>query len=261
MAQMLYTYLRRRKTSAFSVAVSNEAAAPSYREKESQSTELDGTMIEKSCARYSEDAKTICSSDGSFCDDLHRTSEPVAIFPQYTTSEQTTITIKEDMLPFLPGSFTVYQGSRRVFEIDRERPSLTRRTNIIDATSQKIIMTVRKNICTVPVSFSFEDASGKRVVDLQGEFFVPYSGAQSTAHMVNAETGNKMDLTMKGSYMNRHAVIKDEHGDVLVRMISNVFEARNLVGHRRTYELKVRAGVDLSLAVAMIVALHDREER
>lgn len=174
---------------------------------------------------------------------------------------QTTLIMKEDMVPAMPGSFTVWEDNKRVFEIERERPSLTHRTKITDAQSQKVIMAVRKNVCTVPVSFSFEDSSNKRVVDLEGKFFVPYSGAESVAHMVNAETGSKTDLTMKGSYMNRHAVIKDENGEVLVRMISNVFEVRNIVGFRRTYELKIRAGVDLSLAVAMIVALHEREQQ
>ena len=254
MAQMLYTYLRRRKASAFDVQVSGTAAPPSY-------TPGMKPISNKNISGISEDAKSIASSAGSFCDDLQMNGQAVALFPQYSSREQTTLIMTEDMLPNLPGSFTVWNGDQRIFEVDRERPSLTHRTNIIDAETQAPIMALRKNLYNVPVSFSMEDSNGKRVVDLQGEFFVPYSGSESTAHLINAETGSKVDLKMKGSYMNRHAVIKDGNGEVLVRMICDVFQGRNLVGHRRTYTLKVRAGVDLSLAVAMIVALHERDQK
>lgn len=255
---MLYTYLRRRKAGAYDVSLSDTAAPPSYATGDNRKVFTD----EKKSPRVSEDdVNSISSSSASsFCGDLQMNGEPVAVFPQYSSREQTTLIMKEDLLN-LPGSFTVYRGEQAIFEIDRQRPSMTHRTNIIDAETQAPIMAVRKNVATMPVSFSFEDASEKRLVDLQGEFFVPYSGAKSTAHLINAETGRNISLMMKGSYMNRHAVIKDESGEVLVRMISNVLDARSLVAHRRTYEIKVRAGVDLSFAVAMIVALHEREQQ
>jgi hypothetical protein len=266
MAHMLYTYLRRRRPSAYAVAVSDNAAPPTYTtfvgSTERSVIHEKAFSTEKQIIRTSTDSNSVSSSSrSSFCDDLRLNGQRVALFPQYSCQEQVTLMIREDMLPNLPGSFTVFKDNQRLFEVDRERPSATHRTNIVDAETQTVIMAVRKNFGTIPVSFSFEDPSGKRLVDLEGEFFVPHSGAKSTAHMINAETGNKLDLSMKGSYLNRHAVIKDENGEVLVRMISNIFEARSIVGHRRTYELKVRAGVDLSLAVAMIIALHCRESK
>jgi uncharacterized protein YxjI len=257
MAMMLYTYLRRRKTVNLGTAAN--AAPPSYSEKDrSSSWPLELTGKTDSHAKTEPNA-ALCESIESVAKDL--LNSPVAIFPQYVALETTKLVMKEDMIPYLPGSFTVWQNNKRVFEIDRERPSLTHRTNIVDAESQQMVLSVRKNLCNVPVSFTFEDAGSKKIVDLQGDFFIPYSGAKSTAHLVNAETAMRTTLTMKGSYMNRHAVIKNEEGEVVVRMLSNVFEGRNLVGHRRTYELTVQAGFDISLAVAMIVALHEREQQ
>lgn len=251
---MLYTYIRRRKT--VEVGIAANAAPPSYNEKErSVSWELEGGKKVSSASSMTSQSS---AEEGS--DSTSRVSCPVAAFPQYVAKESTTLLMKEDLIPYLPGSFTVWQGNQRVFEIDRERPSMTHRTNIIDAQSREKVIAVRKNIYNVPISFTFEDPDSKKVVDLQGEFFVPYSGAKSTANMVNAETGSKTTLTMKGSYMNRHAVVKNEAGEVLARMTSNVFEARNLVGHRRTYEVTIRPGADVALMIAMIVALHEREQ-
>jgi len=257
MAMMLYTYMRRRKT--VEIGTATNAAPPSYRQRShSSGCRIEG--VEKDITYTSQDTKACSDNERSGDEATGIVNQSIAVFPQYVAKESTTLVMKEDLVPYLPGSFTVWTGNARLFEIDRERPSLTHRTNIIDAQSQELVMAVRKNLCNVPVSFTFEDPCGKRILDLQGEFFVPYSGSKSTAHMVNAETGDKIDLTMKGSYMNRHAIIKDESGHILVRMTSNIFEARNLVGHRRTYELTVQAGVDLSLAVAMILSLHEREQ-
>lgn len=256
MAMVLYTYLRRRKTVELGTA--DNAAPPSYKEKDlSSASSAESLKKVSSEATMNSKASAVGekSTEASTC----QVSPPVAVFPQYVAKEPTSLLMKEDLVPYLPGSFTVWQGNQRVFEVDRERPSMTHRTNIIDAQSRELVMGVRKNICNRPLSFTFEDPRSKKIVDLQGEFFVPYSGAKSTAHMVNAETGNKMSLMMKGSYMNRHAVIKNEAGEVLARMQSNIMEARNLVGHRRTYEVTVQPGVDVSLVIAMIVALHERE--
>lgn len=253
MAQMLYTYLRRRK--AVELGTATNAAPPSYTEK-GRSTSW---PLETSEKKNLSGPASLCESGRSISEST--LSLPVAVLPQYVAKETTKLTMKEDLIPYLPGSFTVWQGNKRLFEIDRERPSLTHRTDIIDAQSKQLIMAVRRDICSIPVSFAFEDCNSRKIVDLQGDFFVPYSGAKSTAHMVNAESGRQTTLMMKGSYMNRHAVIKNEEGEVVMRMLSNVFEARNLVGHRRTYELTVQAGFDLSLAVAMILALHEREQQ
>lgn len=260
MAMMLYTYIRRRKT--VDLGTAENAAPPTYSEKGRASS----WPLESSESK-GRDAKSDAGSDAALCKSTYQSAAQeslgcqVAIFPQYVAQETTKLVLKEDMIPYLPGSFTVWQDNKRLFEVDRERPSLTHRTNIIDTETQQLVLAVRKNVCNVPVSFTFEDCSSKKIVDLQGDFFVPYSGAKSTAHLINAETGMRTTLAMKGSYMNRHAVIKNEDGQVVVRVLSNIFETRNLIVHRRTYELTVQAGFDISLAVAMTVALHEREQQ
>jgi hypothetical protein len=259
MATLLYTYLRRRKSAHLGTA--SNAAPPSYSEK-GRSSSWPLTASADECTRNAK-IDTEKSSAGSEAQSSPQPALgcPVAVFPQYVAKEATKLVMKEDMIPYLPGSFTVWQDSTKIFEIDRERPSLTHRTNIIDARTQDFALAVRRNIYSAPVSYSFEDCSSKKVVDLQGEFFVPCSGAKLTAHMVNAETGKRTTLTMKGSYLNRHAIIKDESGRVMVRMLSNIFEGRNMVGHRRKYELTIQPGFDIALAVAMTVALHEREQQ
>lgn len=116
-------------------------------------------------------------------------------------------------------------------------------------------MTIRRNLGTLPRSFTFLDPTGNRIVDLQGNFFVPFTGAKSTVFLLNA-AGQKVELSMQGSFQNRHAVIKNSEGDELVTMSSD-FELRDLVG-RRTYTVDIRAGVDMAVVVGLIVALDAR---
>jgi hypothetical protein len=94
--------------------------------------------------------------------------------------------------------------------VHRDRPSFHHRQQIVDATTDETIFTVQRNVGTLPSSFTFVDPEGTRIVDLQGNFFRPYTGAKSSASRLNAETGRKIDLLMHGSYRNRHAVIKNK---------------------------------------------------
>jgi uncharacterized protein YxjI len=41
-------------------------------------------------------------------------------------------------------------------------------------------------------------------------------------------------------------------------MTSNIFELRNVVGGRRTYNVTIRAGLDMAMVVGLIVALDAR---
>jgi uncharacterized protein YxjI len=187
-------------------------------------------------------------------------SQTTSIFPQYIAGTTSELTIKEDGLPNLSESFTIFNGGSPLFKIDRQRPSRRHRQQMIDLQTGELIMSLRKNFGTLPRSFEFFDPSNNRVLDLQGNFFVPATGAKSRAFMMNAETGQKTELVMKSSYKNRHATIRDANDEVLVDMESDFFGVRNLVGGRRTYKIAVRAGVDMALAVALIVALDARAQ-
>jgi hypothetical protein len=90
--------------------------------------------------------------------------------------------------------------------------------------------------------------------------FVPATGAKSTAFLMNAETGQKTELVMKSSFKSRHATIRDANDEVLVDMDSDIFDVKSLVVGKRTYKIVVRAGMDMALAVALIVALDARAQ-
>lgn len=120
-------------------------------------------------------------------------------------------------------------------------------------------MTVRRDVGKLPLSYRFDDDSETKILDLQGNFSVPLQGARATAFFTNAIDQSSVQLSMQGSWRNRHAVIKNVVTDeVVATMNSELLNARNLVGSRRTYEVSVAAGIDLAVVTAMIVSLDAR---
>lgn len=248
--RMIYTQYSRRHNKVGLSAASN-ASAPSYHEKDMSITDEKHAIITEHSTTSTEGLTATTPS----------LSAPIAIFPQYVTETTTSLTIREDGLPHLPDSFTVSNGDTTLFKVHRDRPSFRHRQEIIDAQTQQPVMTVCRNVGTLPRSFIFVDPERNRIVDLQGSFFVPYTGAKSSAFLLNAETGQKIELLMQGSYRNRHAVIKNKETDeILVTMTSNIFELRNIVGGRRTYNVTIRAGLDMAIVVGLIVALDARAQ-
>jgi hypothetical protein len=191
------------------------------------------------------------------------TARPIGIFPQYLASTTTNLEIRENSIPNLPDSFlvsTIIEGvDTPLFKVHRSYPSWHKKQVIIDAKTDVEIMTVQRNPYSFPQSFDFIDPSDKRVCDVQGNFFMPYTGGKSTASFINASTGEKIELVVKGSWKNQMGAIKDAQGNILCKMESNIFELRNLVGGRRTYNLTVREGMDLVIAVGLICAMDARE--
>ena len=242
--RMIYTqYARRHDKTGINTA--SNASAPSYKEQEGDEKNAVVTNL----------------STDSLTSNTPAISAPIAIFPQYLTSDTTTLTIREDGFPSLGSSFSVTKDNTPIFTVDRERPSFRNRQHIIDASTQKPIYTVQRYIGNLARSFSFVDPNGTRIVDLQGNFFVPYTGAKSSAFLLSAETGEKVELMMHGSYRNRDAAITNkETGEVLVEMKSNIFELRNVVGGRRTYTVTIRAGLDMAMVVGLIIALDARAQ-
>jgi uncharacterized protein YxjI len=187
-------------------------------------------------------------------------SQTTSIFPQYIACTTAELIIKEDGLPRLSESFTIFNGESPLFKIDRQRPSGRHRQEMTDLQTGEPIMSIRKKVGTLPPSFELYDHSNNRVLDLQGNFFMPATGAKSRACLMNAETGQKTELVMKSSFKNRHATIRDANDEVLVDMDSDFFGVKSLVDGRRTYKTVVRAGVDMALAVALNVALDARAQ-
>lgn len=213
------------------------------------------------------DAPNVSSSSSSTENLLSLTtklSTPITLFPQYTAQEPATLVIREVGLPHFSDSFTVTNKTTEaeLFNIKRERPAIGWRQHITDATTNAPVVTLRRNLGQLPVSYRCLDpTNGDKVMDLQGNFFVPFTGSESTATMLNTATGEKAELEMKGSYRNRHArILNKATGETLVEMKSQVLELRNVAGGRRTYEVVVREGMDLVVAVAMIVALDARAD-
>lgn len=181
------------------------------------------------------------------------------ILPQYTASATTALGIRETSLPSLSGSFSISAGSQELFTVSRERLSYSERRVLFDAQTGATLLTLRRNVGHVPISYRVEDPTGATVLDLQGGFFVPFTGAKSAAYLIDPATGRKVHLAIKGSYRNRKgAVVNAETGEELVKMESALFEARNFLTGRRTYRLEVSEGMDMALAVMIIVAMDAR---
>lgn len=194
---------------------------------------------------------------------------PVAIFPQYLTTALTTLVIREVSLPHFSESFSVHLGEdpAPIFHVTRQIPSFRRKQQLIDASSSQPIMTIRRHAGTKPRSFSFEDPTGARILNLYGDFYVPFTGAKSHALFKNAAaggmpgvcSGNNVELLMQGSYRNRHAEIKEKtSGETVATVRCNLWNKRFLAGGRRTYVACLRAGLDMAVIVGMISAMDQR---
>lgn len=261
-ARYLYTRYSRSHDKAGLHGASN-ASAPAYNENTLPGSD-DEAAIEKN--GFPSDVKVISASEEddsttSLSSDTPAAARPIAIFRQYLTTATTTLTVRENSLPSLPDSFTVANGTTPIFNIHRERPSLRRQQIVTDARTSAPVMTVRHNVGTLPASYTFVDPSDNRILDLQGNFFIPNTGSRSTAFLLNSETGQKIELALQGSYRNHKGMITNkETGEVLVTMKSNIFELRNVVGGRRTYTVTIRAGIDMAVVTGLIVALDARAQ-
>ena len=198
----------------------------------------------------------------------------VSLLPQYITKEPTTIVIAEASLPKLGSSFLVTtqasadvaaEPTQELFQVKRARPSLHNDQTIWDATTDQAVLTVRRDLLTLPKGFRFEDPADKTILNLPGHFFVPTQGTRAFASFINASTGTEIKLFMRGSYHNRHATIHledpstgDKEGYLLAKIDSEILNARAILGGRRTYEVKIAAGVDVALITGMVIALDAR---
>jgi hypothetical protein len=121
-------------------------------------------------------------------------------------------------------------------------------------------MTIRRNVGALPRSYWFEGPIGAKILDLQGDFFIPFRGAKSRALFKNAVSNtpgaDDVELCMQGSYQNRRAEITDKaSGNTLETVRCNVWNRRVLAGGRRPYVVSVAPRVDLALIAGMIANL------
>ena len=261
-ARHLYTrYSRSHEKTGLHEA--SNAPAPAYNERDLPASDDKTAIDEKG---FPSDVKVISANEEndsttSLTSETPAASASIAIFRQYLTTTTTTLTIRENSLPSLPDSFTVTNGATHIFNVHRERPSLRRQQIITDARTSAPVMTVSHNVGTLPASYTFVDASDNRILDLQGSFFIPWTGSKSSAFLLNGETGQKIELGLQGSHRNRKGTITNkETGEVLVMMKSNIFELGNVVGGRRTYTVTIRAGMDMAVVTGLIVALDARAQ-
>lgn len=209
---------------------------------------------------FTDEKEMVIVSDKEITSNL---TQPTRVLPQYTATTRTSLTIREDSLPRLPGSFTVTSNGQQhpLFLIERSRPSRTHRQELLLPSDPfgTPLLTLRRNVGHLPISYRVEDPTGTTVLDLQGNFFVPFTGAKSTGYLIDPVRGDRIELAVKGSYRNRTGIIINAAtGEELVSMQSNIFQARTIVGGRRTYEVGVKEGMDLALAVMLVVAMDAR---
>jgi hypothetical protein len=153
--------------------------------------------------------------------------QPIAVFPQYIANTQTTLIMRETSIPRFSGSFTVFDSAKPdvpVFHVLRKLPVLAHTQEVVDAHTNVHLMNVIHDIGTLPKRFRFDDPTGARVLELQGEFYVPFSGAKSTAIFKNAAGGKhegaeNVTLAMHGSYRNTAAEIKEKGTDVQIATV------------------------------------------
>ncbi len=117
----------------------------------------------------------------------------IAIFPQFISTGHTTLIIREWSVPHFSESFSVHVAaaggqSAPIFNIERDIPSFKHRQKVTEASTGKAIMSITRNVGSLPRSFWFEDPNGAKILDLQGDFFVPFTGAKSRALFKNAAT-------------------------------------------------------------------------
>ena len=222
----------------------------------------------------SEVSSTDLSSTSSLEEPIAPLGVTLALYPQYITKEPTTIIIAEGSLPNLAHNFVVaIQASadvatgptQELFHVKRVRPSIHHDRTIWDAATDQEVLTVRRDLATLPQGFRFEDPTDKTILNLPGHFFVPTQGTRAFASFINASTGTKVRLFMKGSYHNRRARIHledlatgDKEGKLVAQVKSEISNARAILGGRRTYEVHIAAGVDMALITGMIIALDAR---
>ena len=162
-------------------------------------------MDEKETHVVEDDLFTSVQADHTTLSTLSPPAHYIAIFPQHLTKSLTTLIIRENSLPHFSQSFSIFVSSsatsnpQPLFHIAREIPSFKHRQNLFDATTGQQLMTIRRNVGRLPRSFWFEDPTGAKVLDLQGDFFVPFTGAKSRAMFKNAAAPKGKDVDVEFS--------------------------------------------------------------
>lgn len=131
----------------------------------------------------------------------------IAIFPQYVATGHTTLIIREWSVPHFSESFSVHVAaaggqSAPIFNIEREIPSFRHRQRVTEASTGKLLMSITRNVGSLPRSYWFEDPKGAKILDLQGDFFVPFTGAKSRALFKNAAAPKGVDASTRQDRAN-----------------------------------------------------------
>lgn len=248
-----------RTDSTFSSISSDASSASSIPEQED--TSIDGEKKEQLTIMANADSSDSDLSEDDIRPITSHLTRCIALFPHYLTQSATKLTLTEGPLPSRGGTFSITSSidpSTEILKVTRGRLSFSDRRYIASPETDAQIMCIRQDIGKVPRSYRFDDPTGTKILDLQGNFFNVVKGPKSTALFTNAMDGAPARLHMQGSFKRRHASIKDMDTDeVLASMSSELWNAKSL-GGRRTYEIEVAEGVDIVLVVGLIVALDAR---
>ena len=114
----------------------------------------------------------------------------LAILPQPITTHPTTLMMRESFPPLRHGYYTVITATgTEIFDINLEIPSLSRRHDILDCKTGCKLLTVRRDVGSLPRSYFLEDPDEHKVLELQGKFYTPFQGPHSSAAFINVLSG------------------------------------------------------------------------
>jgi uncharacterized protein YxjI len=150
----------------------------------------------------------------------------------------------------LRGTFATITSPTGQTVLTIEAPFLSRshRKNVFD-NNGALLFTVRKGRSSLGVShYYFESAVDKHhILELHSEW-IGRSSARTTASFVDAVSQHEEVLEVEGA-----AIVETETGCVVARM------DREKLQLRHTYQLMVMAGVDVALAVGVMMCLDEME--
>lgn len=189
-------------------------------------------------------------------------SHDIQVFPQYMSRRPMKVTLEEKGLPHGHGNFTaIDDAGNELFFIKSEHFSLSDRQHVYDSATEDEVFTIRADVGTLPKSFHFECPNGNHFLELRGEFFAPYTSPKASGYLDNRASGKREQLAMKGSWKNKRAtIINKESQEVVAKVTSDIWTAKNVFSGRRTYEVDIAAGIDYAVVIGMVVGLDKRSQ-
>ncbi|KAK4186171.1 tubby C-terminal-like domain-containing protein [Podospora australis] len=180
--------------------------------------------------------------------------QPLAVFDQFITPHPQTLVLKEGFMD----SFDIKNvNGQPIFRVEGKILTAHGRKSFFDMQGNHLFDLI-KELLHYHATFACETPGDKRkVLKVKSKFAL--LGSKARATFTNSRTGQPVTLAMDGNWFDTTAEIKDATTGVIVaridRKLMNMGEA--FLG-KQTYHLTIAPGVDMTLIVAMAIALDEK---